>query len=60
MEKSNNLPEMILRIDAVVKYLEQALGREDIPQDFQDGLPDICEELRGLIDHPSETQKGRI
>jgi hypothetical protein len=60
MDKLNSLPgSVILGLDVVVKHLEQALGREDVPQDFQDKLADICEGLHGLIQHAREAAKER-
>jgi hypothetical protein len=47
---------VILGLEAMVVPLEQALGREDIPQDFQDTLADLCEVLRGLSQQACEAR----
>jgi len=57
MSKLNSLPvTIILGLDAVRTNLEQALERQDVPQDLQNNLTKLCEALEGFIGHAREAQ----
>jgi hypothetical protein len=51
MEKLDGLPgTIILILDPARTTLERALGREDVPQDLQEELADICERMTAIIE----------
>jgi hypothetical protein len=52
MEKAITLPGTVIFVLSPARTtLEQSLGRQDVPQDVQNQLAKISEELTGIIEH---------
>ncbi len=57
-EKLSGLPGMVIFIlDPVRATLKQSLRRDDVPQDLQDQIADICQRVTLIIDQAIEAQK---
>jgi hypothetical protein len=61
MDKLKSLPaRVLLAVDIFRSQLEQALGRDDVPQDLQDQLAHVCQGLGALMEIATEAAEEGV